>query len=242
MEQSVPTNQMVVTSKIGGLTLGAFDDRGELVGLSLGFPALDRAEPYLWSDILVIRRDLRGSGVGKRMKWAQREAALARGYRQICWTYDPLQAVNARLNIRTLGATVDTYLEDIYGEMQDSLNQGLPTDRLVACWDLLSPRVAALAGGAPPPELQATAFPSILHMEEGVPVAADLGLTAPTLLCPIPATLDQLRRDNPEASLCWRMAVRQALTHYLGQGYLIDSLAEPAPGLVAYLLRTQAEE
>lgn len=236
-EQSVPTNQMVVATKIGGLVLGAFDDQGDLAGLSFGLPALDGGEPYLWSDILVTRPDMRGRGVGAQLKWAQREAALSKGYRVIRWTYDPLQSVNARLNIGRLGASANLYLENVYGCMQDSLNQGLPTDRLVVSWDLLSPRVVALAQGGPPQPESATG-PSILAVEGARPVAIVSNLTGPVLRCPIPESIDQLRQEQPALAQQWRLLVRQALTQYFSLGYTIDGVEEAGPGLVAYLLRT----
>ncbi len=236
-EQSVPTNQMVVANKIGGLVLGAFDEHGALVGFSFGLPALERGTPYLWSDILVTRADLRGRGVGARLKWAQRHAALSKGYRIIRWTYDPLQSANARLNIGRLGAGVGTYLENMYGLMQDSLNQGLPTDRVVAEWDLTSPRVVALAHGEEPPPEGLTGT-SILALEGARPVAVRTELADPRLTCPIPVGIDHLRQRDPALALQWRLLVRQALTHCFRLGYRIAGVVDTGPGLMAYLLRT----
>ena len=84
-------------------------------------------------------------GIGGRLKWAQREDALRAGVSLITWTYDPLQARNANLNLHRLGATAMEFLEDFYGVTSSSLHHRLPTDRLLVYWNLRSPRVAALA-------------------------------------------------------------------------------------------------
>src|SRR5208337_1726319 len=50
---------------------------------------------------------------------------------------------NAFLNIHRLGAVARTYLVDFYGVSSSRLQGGLPTDRLLAEWELDSPRVQA---------------------------------------------------------------------------------------------------
>ena len=82
--------------------------------------------------MLGVTRDARGTGLGLRLKLAQRERALAMGIDEIEWTFDPLQALNAHLNIARLGAVVEEYEENIYGESTSPLHQGSPTDRFIA--------------------------------------------------------------------------------------------------------------
>src|SRR5208282_2978981 len=60
------------------------------------------------------------------------------------WTFDPLQIKNAFLNIHRLGAIASAYLVDFYGVSSSRLQGGLPTDRLLAEWELDSPRVEAI--------------------------------------------------------------------------------------------------
>jgi predicted GNAT superfamily acetyltransferase len=55
--------------------------------------------------------------------------------------------VNANLNIGRLGAVSSTYHVDFYGEMA-GINAGVPSDRLLAEWHVVSERVAAYADGA----------------------------------------------------------------------------------------------
>ena len=62
------------------------------------------------------------------------------------WTFDPLQILNAHLNLRCLGAIVEEYQLDVYGESHSTLHRGNPTDRFLAQWWMRSPRTARLAG------------------------------------------------------------------------------------------------
>jgi len=52
------------------------------------------------------------------------------------WTFDPLQARNAKLNLRHLGVVCHDYLVDFYGAMPGSLGGGQASDRLLALWHL----------------------------------------------------------------------------------------------------------
>src|SRR5208337_965428 len=59
----------------------------------------------------------------------------------------PLEIKNAFLNIHRLGAISRAYLVDFYGVSSSRLQGGLPTDRLLAEWELDSPRVQAILEG-----------------------------------------------------------------------------------------------
>ena len=61
------------------------------------------------------------------------------------WTFDPLEIKNAFLNIHRLGATACEYRVNFYGVSSSRLQGGLPTDRLLAEWELDSPRVEAIS-------------------------------------------------------------------------------------------------
>jgi predicted GNAT superfamily acetyltransferase len=75
------------------------------------------------------------------LKLEQRASALERGITLIQWTFDPLQAKNAYLNIEKLGVIVRRYEVEVYGP--PSLGQ---TDRLIAEWWLDKPRLHAGGG------------------------------------------------------------------------------------------------
>src|SRR5690606_4809080 len=94
-----------------------------------------------WSHMMGVVPECRTSGLGLRLKVAQRERALAMGLDLIEWTFDPLQAVNAHLNFAKLGAIATTYAVNIYGDSSSALHRGTPTDRLIAEWWLQRPHV-----------------------------------------------------------------------------------------------------
>jgi len=94
--------------------------------------------------MLAVRDDYRNRGLGTRLKMAQRQEALERGIQLMEWTFDPLEIKNAYLNLRKLGATAHRYEVDFYGVSSSRLQGGLPTDRLVAEWQLDSPRIEAI--------------------------------------------------------------------------------------------------
>ena len=141
--------QLRASQHAGGSVLVAETDGGIIEGFAYAFPAYEHGEAFWHSDMLAVRPRSRGTKVGQALKWAQREHALRKGITRITWTFDPMQAGNAHLNLKLLGATVRAYLSDFYGVTSSALHHGLPTDRLLASWDLQSPRVRALSCGEP---------------------------------------------------------------------------------------------
>lgn len=139
----IPLRMFVVASKIGGQVFGCFDGN-ELIGFSLSIPGTRNGQAYLHSHMLAVRDTYRNAGLGRRLKLAQREDGLARGFDLIEWTFDPLEIKNAFLNIARLGAIARRYTLNQYGSSSSPLQGGLPTDRLVAEWWLRSQRVLGL--------------------------------------------------------------------------------------------------
>ena len=135
----------IVASRIGGQVLGAFD--GEtIVGFAMSFPGYRDGRAYLHSHMLAVLPEYRNAGLGRRLKLAQRDDALARGIDLMEWTFDPLEIKNAHLNIARLGAIARRYKRDFYGPSTSPLQGGLPTDRLYAEWWLRSARVRRILG------------------------------------------------------------------------------------------------
>jgi len=153
--------QLKATQHAGGSVLIAEADDGALAGFAYAFPAVEHGEAFWHSDMLAVRPAFRGGRVGQALKWAQREEARRKGIRRITWTFDPMQAGNAHLNLELLGATSREYLSDFYGVTSSDLHHGLPTDRLLASWELESPRVAALSRGERPAAAKADVTVSI---------------------------------------------------------------------------------
>jgi predicted GNAT superfamily acetyltransferase len=142
----IPRRVFVVAHRIGGQVMGAFD--GEtIVGFAMALPGYRNGQSYLHSHMLAVLPKYRNFGIGRRLKLAQRDEALSRGFDLMEWTFDPLEIRNAHLNIGRLGAIARRYQPDFYGSSSSPLQGGLPTDRLYAEWWLRSPRVTNLLGG-----------------------------------------------------------------------------------------------
>jgi predicted GNAT superfamily acetyltransferase len=145
----VPSQMYVVAAKIGGQIFGAFV-AGKMAGFVLAYPGIRDGKPYLHSHMAAVLPEFRNLGIGRMIKLAQRDDALARGISFIEWTFDPLQPRNAYFNFCRLGIVARRYLVDVYGHTSSPLHAGLPTDRLVAEWHLNSNRVVDILAGRPP--------------------------------------------------------------------------------------------
>lgn len=142
-----PATLFVVAANTGGQVLGAFDGP-RLVGYTLAVVGIRDGVVYLHSHMTGVHAAYRNCGVGRMMKLFQREEALSRDIRLICWTFDPLEMRNARFNLNRLGAVCRKYLPNFYGVTSSPLHRGMETDRLLAEWHLDSPRVLASVAGA----------------------------------------------------------------------------------------------
>ncbi len=162
---------MVAIAEAGGYIAGVRVG-GQLVGAAVGFP---RHPHGLHSHIVGVLPAYAGRGVGTALKLHQRAWCLERGISLITWTFDPLVARNAHLNLTRLGVTAPRYLVDHYGPMHDSLNSDDPSDRLLVYWDLLSPRT-----GEPPQEPAVTVLAD--RSGEPVPLGAQSVGALPTAL------------------------------------------------------------
>ncbi|HEX5707357.1 MAG TPA: GNAT family N-acetyltransferase [Pyrinomonadaceae bacterium] len=151
-----PRRHLIVARAAGGWTLGAFD-AGRLVGFVLTQVALRaRTEVFGYSHMMAVARDSQNRGVGARLKWAQRERAIGEGWRLLKWTFEPTRARNAHFNLNRLGVVVRRYEENFYGTDyatqadEQGAHEGLASDRLVAEWELDSPRVETMSRGDRP--------------------------------------------------------------------------------------------
>jgi len=236
--------QLIATVHAGGLLLVAEEPGGRIVAFSYAFPALGNGEPHLHSDMLGVLPAAQGRGLGTRLKWAQREEALRRGIALVTWTFDPLQAGNARLNLRHLGATAGELLPDLYGTTSSALHHGLPTDRLGVRWELRSPSVRERAAEkASRPAAALLDAPRVNDVSgEEFPVSSPprLDLEAPAVLLEIPADWNSLVRTAPDAATTWQRQVTAAFEAYFARGYRATDLltvmerGRPRPRYVLY--------
>jgi predicted GNAT superfamily acetyltransferase len=159
----IPRRAFLVAQSIGGQVIGAFDTEisstaegtgaESLVGFALSLPGVKTGhagpQSYLHSHMLAVKEAYRNRGLGAQLKQEQRREALSRGIRLMEWTFDPLEIKNAFLNIHRLGAIVCCYRVNFYGVSSSRLQGGLPTDRLLAEWQLDSVRVRGILEGRP---------------------------------------------------------------------------------------------
>lgn len=190
---TVPDQIFIVAGKTGGHVLVAYE-RGEPIGFALAFAAIRDGMSYLHSHMVAVVEEFQNRGVGRMLKMAQREDAIARGIDLIEWTFDPLQVKNAHFNIARLGAIVRRYIPNLYGRTSSPLHAGLPTDRLVAEWWVPSKRVERIINGQPP---------VISNAAERVA---------------IPAAIRELCRDNPGAAETIQSGAREQFARHFSRG------------------------
>ena len=139
----VSADFLMALSHAGGYVSGAFTstDSGEImVACSFGMLAQHRGDWCLHSHITGVSPTLQNSGLGTAMKNHQKQWAIDAGLAAITWTFDPLVRRNAWFNIERLGANAVEFHINFYGPLNDEINGDDETDRLLARWDIDSPR------------------------------------------------------------------------------------------------------
>ena len=219
----VPASLLRVTTKIGGLAIGAFDDSGTLVGFVYGLAGLRDGQAIHWSHMLGVREAARGMGVGRHLKEMQRAILARRGISRVLWTFDPLQARNAHLNFNRLGVSLVDYVENMYGITASPLHLGLATDRLI----VMLPTTGAVA--ARPSWNGSTAGSGSVPVLTPFPRVGDIQVdlddtTVPHVLIEIPADLHQVITTTPDLAGTWRLATRGNFQRALHRGYEVTGL------------------
>lgn len=218
-----------ITVKRGAILIGAFDAADRMVGFVYSIVGMKTGRQVLqWSHMLGVLPEYRNSGLGRTLKLAQRDRALAQGYELIEWTYDPLQAMNAHLNFTKLGVVAEEYHRNVYGESTSVLHKGTPTDRLVAQWWIARPHVERrVAPGSLLPvtthELADAAPVNITHPAQTWLANSDLFLARDErrLVLEIPMGFTEMQREAPALALEWRMQTREIFETYFGKGYRV---------------------
>jgi chorismate synthase len=239
----IPVPVLAVGAIRGAILVGAFDE-DRLVGFVYSFPAIGRGRLAHWSHMLGVLEPYRGTGLGFRLKLAQRERARAMGIDLVEWTFDPLLVLNARFNVTKLGAVVEEYRPDFYGPSTSPLHGNLPTDRFIAQWRIESSHVERrlrLAEFDPSiPDRAAGAASVNQAVAAGAWLACgetDLSLGADRLLVQIPPRFLEMLASAPDLAREWRLRTREIFTTYLARGYrIIDFLFDPGTGGGRYLL------
>jgi predicted GNAT superfamily acetyltransferase len=243
-EDVVPAPVLIVSVKRGGILIGAFDSHNALKGFVYSMPAIKDGRPTHWSHMLGVTADARSTGLGARLKLAQREAALQMGLDLIEWTFDPMQAVNAHFNFAKLGVVASHYEENVYGDSSSPLHRGTPTDRLIAEWHIREPHVERRLTQPSQPTVRDASIssaPVVNPSETGLvwirPGRADRTADAKRILVEIPAGFSEMQLGDPDLALAWRMQTREVFRNYFGRGYrAVDFFLARNVGRGHYLL------
>jgi predicted GNAT superfamily acetyltransferase len=228
--QLPPREVITALAHSGNIPLGAYDgDR--LVGFVLGWAGVDQDGLHVHSHMLATLPERRHRGVGYALKLGQRAQALDQDIHVARWTFDPLVARNAWLNLGKLGAVADRFGRAFYGDMMDEINRGDRTDRLVIRWDLdPEPAPRAVPGG----------LPTVLAAE-GDPDAPDPAPGSPPAVhgavIEVPREHLALRERDPELASRWRDASASALEACLDAGLVVGAFDR---GRSAYILIPEA--
>ena len=213
----IPAHVLITLAKNGGLVLGAWDGT-QLVGVVVGWTghSADKEIKHV-SHIAAVHPHYQNQQIGYQLKQAQRLWVLAQGINVITWTFDPLESRNAYLNLGKLGGTAAIYWRDLYGEVEDGLNAGIPSDRFLLEWQLDSADVMAKQSGTRPP------FPAHLPVvnpsKENRPTMHELNFSAPAFLVEIPRHYQAMKSADLPLACAWRWHTRDLFEHAFAQGY-----------------------
>lgn len=226
----VPATILRVAQHIGGVTAGAFDATGHLLGFVFGMTGVQDGCLVHWSDLLAVQQEAHDRGLGRRLKLYQRELLLPLGVRTMYWTYDPLVARNAHLNIVRLGARPVEYVTDMYGPRTHSaLHSALGTDRFVVAWDLgTEPDGSGHVTGAGDMRSAAPIVNQPQHGTPGIPVIGELP-DVPSVRVEVPSDIQQVIATDTDAARKWRETTRRALTWYMARGYRVTAFSHTRP-------------
>jgi predicted GNAT superfamily acetyltransferase len=219
----VPAAILRVGQKVGGVSAAAFDADGRMLGFVFGLTGVRDGRLVHWSDMLAVREHARGKHLGERLKIYQRDVLRDIGVQTMFWTFDPLVARNAHFNLNRLGASIADYVPNFYGANTGSiLHGGLPTDRLVAEWELTA-HTAAPARSANGTGGRYEDVPRTAIVEGGEPRGIVPLPDTARVYVPIPRDIETVLSSDAGVALSWRLATRDAIMHYLARGYRVTA-------------------
>ena len=252
--ERVPATILRIAQYIGGVCAGAFNADGRLLGFVFGMTGLRDGRLMHWSDLLAVRPEARDHGLGRRLKLYQRDLLRPLGIETIWWTFDPLVARNAHLNLIRLGAHVAEYVPDLYGvETGSAVHGALGTDRFIVIWNIGHSDngnpglVATSIGGAScaganddgTEETPAADHGPLINASadgDGLPGEGEL-VDARTVRVEIPTDIMTVIGQDAKVARRWRDTTRRAFLWYLGRGYEVAGFqSDPATGRSFYKL------
>ena len=235
--ERVPASILMVCQKIGGVAAGAFAADGSLAGFVFALAGLHQGRPVGWSDMLAVHPQFRDRGLGLELKKYQRRAFLANGIDTILWTFDPLEARNAHLNINKLGAEPEAYLRDVYALSDSTLHQGIGTDRLQLAWRLRSSRAEKALAGVGPDIPEGAAQAPVFKGSPQLPAEAGAWLRIA-----VPEDIQRVKAQDLHAARLWRAETRAAFEAAFAAGYRVAGFFRSEPDKLCYYVLARAGE
>jgi predicted GNAT superfamily acetyltransferase len=223
----VPVPLLLAVNRTGGILMGAYNNLGDLIGFAFSILGSLEGELLHYSHMLAVRVAYRNFDVGYKLKLAQRKEVLKRKIGLITSTFDPMQPLNAYFTLGKLGAWTNKYEEDFYGETTSLVDRGLPTDRMLAHWDLENEAVVERLETGPArrdirKELkQKTVINQLVEIAPGMMNSSPVKLncTAARLLFEVPYNLPEIKNRDLGIALEWQGKMRQVFLHYFKRNY-----------------------
>jgi predicted GNAT superfamily acetyltransferase len=229
-------------------------EKEKMVGFAFGFLGREHGQLTIHSHMLAVLDAYRHLDLGAKLKYAQRERALAMGVHEMTWTFDPLQSRNAHFNFAKLGVLSETYKVDFYGAETSSKLHRNGTDRLWVRWMLSSKRVrdriagknsgkdGGTSGRAETLDALRLLAPLVRFDGKGKPARSELGeaLGRERVSIEIPGDILAVEAADVGLAREWREATRWAFRESLKAGFFVSEFCrsmrgQQGPG--AYLLQ-----
>jgi len=236
--ERVPGAILRVGQKIGGVSAGAFEPTGRMVGFVFGLTGVRNGSLVHWSDMLAVVPEWRNRQLGERLKHYQADRVRAIGVRTMLWTFDPLVARNAHFNINRLRAFPSEYVADMYGSNTGStLHGALPTDRFVISWDL--ERAPSLAPGSDAPAPDDGQLPLLNPLDASCAPTCAVAGGAVTVRVQVPPDSHAITTSSAELAARWRYAVRDTVLPLMADGYRVARFVRSRTEMLPYYVFTR---
>lgn len=236
IESLVPAHMLFTIVSYGGHVIGAFD-QDKMIGLVIGMLGTNIEESHrpamanllIASKRMVVLPEYRSSGIGQKLKLKQRELAIRQGVRMITWTFDPLRAPNAHLNLRKLGGIGRAYQENLYGAHdRNGLALFGVSDRIKLEWWVTNRRVEERLNGSRPditlPQYLEGNATIVNPTQPGetfvIPAPQPREPQGSLALVEIPLNFAQMIEADPALTHQWQLHIREVLANLFQLGFI----------------------
>jgi predicted GNAT superfamily acetyltransferase len=130
-------------------------------------------------------------------------------------------------------------LENVYGEMDDKLNAGIPSDRLLVEWQINDSKNSSKS------DIEIESPLAIFtRTEDGIliPEKIDLNHRSQHIFVPVPGNFQELKRYNLSLGIAWREYTQKVFTHYFSLGWKVVDLVKDRENPLQYNYLLQRNE